>query len=472
MKNLFLLIGILAAIAMFSSCEQDSLTGDMAEPLTEETTGQSAKQQVNYDETNAEALVELDIASIETSELESRSTLIYETVASVSEGNFFSRWMNVADMSSDYRYILKVTPLSGDPDAMIYGRNSSNSYRLISESMKPSGVDQTSVTKNEFRSDESRAYFSVYGFSAARFRMQIFRERISSNHCDGLDVEYEYDSASGLYIITVKYSGNCEISWVDIENAAPISSCPPMITTCGTGGTEFYFQVSDPGTYNACATITCNGSTQLCCKEFEILPNQSACQIVRSENFESYRPNAKISPQSNDWTTWEPWNEGGSQDAFVRWFGGSKTLRLADDRIEDVIYKLGNKNNGRYELSWKMKMENGTGYFNIQRDQNNVVGGGQLQVKFNEFGQYKVGVRRNGQLVETNWIQYTNWQWVSIKLVVDFNTGEKILTVAGREINLSGSLRVDGLTSMGAINFYATNGSNFYVDDILMKECN
>lgn len=197
---------------------------------------------------------------------------------------------------------------------------------------------------------------------------------------------------------------------------------------------------------------------------FNLLQAQEPCNL-RTEIFSSYSTSSPIGPQASRWTTWSG-NEGGEEDAYVINDNGNKILYITNDGVQDVVYKLGNKNNGKYEVRFSMYASQ-VGYFNIQNDNASFVGSGAFEVYFKSNGY--ADIKRQGSTLYSLYVG-TN-RWVNIKLTADFNTGNHVLRIDNTNINLPSSI---GLTKLGGINFYAITGANYYVDNIYLDhiDCN
>ena len=195
--------------------------------------------------------------------------------------------------------------------------------------------------------------------------------------------------------------------------------------------------------------------------------NNDPCTTLRVENFEQYPLNSRIAARSPYWATWAPGREGGPQDGTVgtdRSAGTSKYLLIHNDKVQDVIYKLGNLNSGKYEITMRMKVH-GSGYFNVQNDQNTRVGGGVMKVFFYDSGRYRIQTNGGGQ---SNLISYDKSRWINVKITADFDSRSFKIGIQGREFSVTSTRN---FTALGALNFYAIERAHFLVDDIVLKRC-
>ena len=182
----------------------------------------------------------------------------------------------------------------------------------------------------------------------------------------------------------------------------------------------------------------------------------------QEEDFESYSEYQKIGTQSPNWTTWSG-REGGSEDGdiYVSRSTGIQTLKIARPGVQDVIYKLGNKSNGKYKLSFQIWVSN-TGHFNLQADQNERVAGGVFQVIFGSNGYGEIKTNGGGRAS----FSYQRNSWVDVQLISDLDQNDHRLSIGSRNWTLTS---VRGLT-LGAIDFYAIRSAQYYVDNILLEE--
>jgi len=247
MKNLLNLITIIALVTTFFSCEQDNLMNDLSE--IENTNVQSNKEPVDLTEASE---IQLDSITLEEpSELESRNgrELIYETTATLSPNQWLLRYMDISNLEYDAKYILKVTPVNGDPDAFIHGFN--GQYRKIRESRRGSGYVEEVYGKRSdlnLNNREYRLYFNVYASSHTTFKFQIFKE--NNNTCTNcLDGSYYIGSALGTYLdVQGGNSASATNVWAYKYNGS-VAQKWRLIFAEKRNGVDYYYVKSDLGTY-------------------------------------------------------------------------------------------------------------------------------------------------------------------------------------------------------------------------------
>ncbi|MDZ7777767.1 MAG: hypothetical protein U5L09_20205 [Bacteroidales bacterium] len=93
----------------------------------------------------------------------------------------------------------------------------------------------------------------------------------------------------------------------------------------------------------------------------------SAQTTIFEDDFEAYTPGTGLVEQSDDWETWSG-GSGGSEDAIVSddyAMSGSNSVLVTD--ANDMIYPLGQKTSGVYNIKFAYYLEDGYGgYYNFQ----------------------------------------------------------------------------------------------------------
>lgn len=192
--------------------------------------------------------------------------------------------------------------------------------------------------------------------------------------------------------------------------------------------------------------------------------NNGHCSTLQTENFSSYSNGDYIGLASHRWATWDHGREGTAQDARVAGsYSSQRHLQL--NALDDVVYKLGNRSNGKYELTFNLNVS-GTAHFNIQNTEQSRVSGGVFGVSFSSNGTFRVRTNTNGQSSSYN---FPRNQSINIKVKLDFDRREHQVIVAGRTINV---VSAQNFHALGAINFYAPQNGDFTVDNIELKQCN
>ena len=204
-------------------------------------------------------------------------------------------------------------------------------------------------------------------------------------------------------------------------------------------------------------------------------PSPSACRqsynfrgLSFHENFEIYNT-GNISSQSTIWKKYA----STSADASVsntRAYTGSKSLRVQRGTTSpDVLLPFGNLEFGRYRLTWKMYVVNGSsGYYNLQHNKDG--GHWAYEVRFNSTGQGTVEYLRTTQFN----FNFPRNQWFSCTQIIDIDENIVELYINGEYVGhwtwSHGTVSGGTLSSkkLGAINFFANTGNHYYVDDICM----
>src|SRR5210317_70777 len=92
-----------------------------------------------------------------------------------------------------------------------------------------------------------------------------------------------------------------------------------------------------------------------------------AQSVLYQDDFESYTVGDYLAVQSPDWTTWS--NDPGSvEDAMISDYyalSGSNSVKV--EGLTDLVLPLGDKQNGKFEISFAYYVETGYGgYYNLQ----------------------------------------------------------------------------------------------------------
>lgn len=202
---------------------------------------------------------------------------------------------------------------------------------------------------------------------------------------------------------------------------------------------------------------------QLLWESAECYP-EPPCTTIKSEDFEQYSVGAGIANSSFQWDVFSSQYIDAPVGSHHTW-GANKYLDIQRDNLEDVVYKLGNRGNGKYELTFDIRV-NGAAYFNIQGDQNQRQSGGVFQTYFQSNGEFYVKTNGGGQ---SNLFSYTKNNWVKVTINADFNNRDFSVQIGNRTINI---VSAQNFFRLGGINFYAINGADYQVDNIELKRCN
>lgn len=173
-----------------------------------------------------------------------------------------------------------------------------------------------------------------------------------------------------------------------------------------------------------------------------------------SDNFEYFFAGGNVNSNISEVnpSIWKKWanNVPDGKISAEHHFSYNPSLEINRNQygVQDVILKLGNRNNGIYKVSWKMYInDSDAAYFNVQNSTDILESGGDYGLRF-----------RNTST------SYQN-RWFEVALYFDLDRNRmKVIVDNGRyesERNYSANL--------GGINFYAIEDAHFYIDDICME---
>ncbi|MCB0631478.1 MAG: T9SS type A sorting domain-containing protein [Saprospiraceae bacterium] len=216
------------------------------------------------------------------------------------------------------------------------------------------------------------------------------------------------------------------------------------------------------GRYN----IEMNCSTP-CVEPSEDQPNGV---ILMCDNFEQY-DESDITEQSSDWRLWAT----SSVDAPVVSENGNHSLLIEDGPSDtDVIYELGNRDEGRYRLSWRMKMEPGFGgYLHIlhQNPQSGLpYGNYAYQVEFydNATGRLFIGDPYDDDVIDFEFDRSV--EWVNVMQILDLDQDVAELWV-NNEFIYSWPFsqgKVFDSNELAGINFWSGDNLRYQIDNICL----
>ena len=201
--------------------------------------------------------------------------------------------------------------------------------------------------------------------------------------------------------------------------------------------------------------------------EIEVLKECVNCTVLQKEDFQAYRIGDRIAATNPAfWNTWSSGRRGTSRDPKISWADDNRFLYIGKDKVEDVLYDLGNRRSGKYELTMRIQTE-GTAYFNIQNSNAHRVPGGVFRVYFGAYPDLNFWVKTNtGWTSSKTAYDYNDWNQVTMNF--DFDRNEHQITINGRTIQLNS---ISGFSRLGAINFYAQKHAAAHFDDIVLQRC-
>ncbi len=205
-----------------------------------------------------------------------------------------------------------------------------------------------------------------------------------------------------------------------------------------------------------------------------LLSGTYAQTLPYTDDFESYTVGGFIAAQNPDW--WTTWSNapGTAEDGEISAAQAhSPTKSLLIDKVPsdaDVVWKLGNKTTGAYELKWWMFVDNAkAGYYNIQHFQSPGTEWA-FEVYLNANG--------NGELYagSTTAIAFTypKATWFEVKHFIDLDADNIKLYINGAMIHewpfSYQASSTTGTKQLGGVNFYAGAAAGetpqYFVDDV------
>ncbi|MFA8299341.1 MAG: T9SS type A sorting domain-containing protein [Hyphomicrobiales bacterium] len=195
-------------------------------------------------------------------------------------------------------------------------------------------------------------------------------------------------------------------------------------------------------------------------------------KIIFSDNFESYEDGAYLAGSSSNWTTWgnEP---SGLEDPLIstEQFIDTKSVKIIKNN--DLVYKLGNKTSGEYEIDFSLFIKEGCGgYYNIQHYEKTGIEWA-FNMYFSETGSGYI--ERKGEKVS---FDHANGEWFSIKNKIFLDKDSVYVYLNDKKIDgwkfSSQTNSKEGEKQLGSINFFgggiAGETIEFFIDNFEYKE--
>jgi hypothetical protein len=436
MRTRIIFSTLVAFALFFTACEQENLLGtveDLSTLSEQPLTLPNAQEAIDLTKEFSEP--EID----ETDELESRSTLIYSTIQQIGVSTWFGYFISKVSLWDPLttKYEVVLTPITGNPDLYLQGYDPSlvgdARWRVIRGVAAPSGVEKLTFRRSDLKSfgkNETSIYIGVWGKTATRFKVEIFRQGVNCKEHPAADqiTTLEYAPVCGCDGVQYSNKGAAFVSGITSWTNGP---CPASCT-CGSG----------------------LGTVQIC------------------DNFETYDTGLPLTTQA---VHWKKWSVSSLEPQLLVALGGGPGIsvkftdmlinRKAGSAQPDILLTVGNKNSGIHRFKWKMLVPNAnSGYFNIQRFTTPGQEFGE-QFYFNTDGTLSL---QYGNTVFAN-VSYPKSTWFELELIINLNTRRYVLAI-------DGVMKVkwhnpNGSSNLGAIDFFpAQDNAWFRIDDVCFEQ--
>lgn len=172
------------------------------------------------------------------------------------------------------------------------------------------------------------------------------------------------------------------------------------------------------------------------------------CQLF--DDFEGYANGANISTRNpNLWKKWSNSARDG-RTSRDRAQSGSQSMEINRNQFgeQDIVFRLGNKSNGKYKVAWDMYINrNDRAYFNIQNSESNLKPKGVVYFEYNDRDYNYQG------------------KWMKVELYIDLDNNKLSMYFDNRQV-AGGNYTAN----LGGINFYAVDDAHFYIDNMCLQK--
>ncbi|MFK7934349.1 MAG: hypothetical protein AB8G22_12630, partial [Saprospiraceae bacterium] len=480
----------------FSSCQKDNDLFQEVTPNLENTLATISEKEQTTEQDDAidftiDANTELETIEEDTnSEITMRSgrELLFSETYTISARTSKRIRQYKSDMQTgpDCRYEVEVIRHGGDPDLYIVGSNGQTVRQIRRAEIYNNGaLEESYAQRIDLRAEEDRLYYWVVADQdmTARFKINIYRVCAGPTGGNGGNGGGNTNTCCTNVLnetwlqdkIEAMCSDQCtgEKIYCGFYNSLPVVHITPWESGCTDGMGYVYNCAGDlVETYGGIGGGTLQGNFltnhDLLWDSETDCTNDNTCVLLQSENFEQRQIGDMIALNSEQWETWNPLREGTFNDPLVgRDQFNTSTTYLNFNRPEnneDVVYRLRNRTNGNYKLTFDIRVQ-GTGYFNIQTDQDNRVSGGVFGTYFRNDGRFYVRTNTGGQ---SNLQPYYKNQWVKVTIKADFTRNQYAVQIGNQTVNV---ISAANFNRLGGINFYTIDGADFQVDNIELRQC-
>ncbi len=325
----------------------------------------------------------------------------------------------------------------------------------------------------------------------------ILENQTTIGAANNLDVDFyncntgnfQYDAPDLVYSLTIFERQNVRIV-LDIHDDVDLDlflldDCSPLAINCIAGSQESnnetgvrqerldvileageYYVVVDGDNVDQAGMFSLEIQCQCNCLEE---PTSLFGRSILCEDFLNYE-NTDITNQSTRWRKWEATSaganiEGDDQDQVLR-------ISPSGDVDSDIIYRLNDLERGRHRISWRIKLDQGSGgYYNILHRMPNIAVDAipAFEVVFDPSGFTQL-LLSNGEALQFNYITDA---WNEVMHIIDQDQDIAEMWFNGNFIHswrYSSANDESRIDLLGGINFYARQEFNFLIGNICVWE--
>lgn len=273
-----------------------------------------------------------------------------------------------------------------------------------------------------------------------------------------LPFSYPHDTWFEVYQ-SIDIDNDAVTVWVNGETAA---THPLSYQAGGTTGTQ---QLGAIDFFGLSSVNTLYYIDDVLFKEVETcVANALICDGLDGYNL------GNVGPQSPHWI---PWNleDNTPEDGEVtheQFLSCEQSLLISEANGDDMLLRLGDRTEGNYSLSWDYYIPEGaSGYFNVQKMQDNPGGEFGIQVEFFADGSGTLDAGASDVFT----FDFPHDTWFNVLLEYDLDNNIAHLTINGTPIfswpaNWQAFDR-EGLLQLGAVNFFGNTNVTQYIDNVL-----